>query len=163
MLAVDFDQHAAQSLQHLQRDRLVIDKGARAAVRKLHATQDQLILSRNLVRRKERMDGVAGLRLEHGRHLSLLGAGADQARIAARAQREREGVEQYRLAGARFAGQHGKAAAELDVEPVDQHDIADRESDQHAVHRARSFAEAVRVRGSEMDPGPRVTISQAHV
>ena len=48
-----------------------------------------------------------------------------------RAEGEREGVEQDRLAGAGFAGQHGKAGGKIDVEPIDQDDVADREPCEH--------------------------------
>jgi hypothetical protein len=42
-------------------------------------------------------------------------------------ERQRESVEQDRLAGAGLAGEHRETAREVDVEPVDQHDVADRE------------------------------------
>ncbi len=63
--------------------------------------------------------------VEGGDHLALLGALAHQRRIAARAERQRKGVEQDRFAGAGFAGQRGKPGAEIDIEPVDQNDVAD--------------------------------------
>jgi len=64
--------------------------------------------------------------------LPLLGALPHQRGIAARAKRQREGVEQDRFAGAGLTGQHRKARREVDVEPVNQHDVSDREPGQHA-------------------------------
>ena len=73
---------------------------------------------------------IAG-HLENGGDLSLLHALAHQRLVAAGAQRQREGVEQDRLAGAGLAGEHGKPFGEIDVEPVDQDDVADRKSGEH--------------------------------
>ena len=75
--------------------------------------------------------------LEGGGDLALLGAVAHQRRIAARAERQREGVEQDRFAGAGLAGQRGKAGAEIDVQPVDQNDVADGEASQHRIDEVR--------------------------
>jgi hypothetical protein len=47
--------------------------------------------------------------------------------VAARAKRHRQGIEQDRLAGPGFAGQHGKPPVEIDIERLDQNDVADRE------------------------------------
>ena len=74
---------------------------------------------------------MAARDLEHGGDLALLGAVAHQRLVAAAAQGQREGVEQDRLAGAGLAGEHGKAVGEIDVEPVDQHDVADGEPGEH--------------------------------
>ena len=46
---------------------------------------------------------------KHGGDAGLLGAGADQSRLGAAAQREAEAIQQDRLAGAGFAGQHRQA------------------------------------------------------
>ena len=69
--------------------------------------------------------------VEGGDHLALLGAFAHQRRFAAGAERQRKGVEQDRFAGAGLAGQRGKAGAEIDVQAVDQNDVADGEASQH--------------------------------
>ena len=54
VLAVDFDQRAAEGFQHLHADRLVVDEGARASVGKLHAAQDQAVLGSDAVFGKQR-------------------------------------------------------------------------------------------------------------
>ena len=51
--------------------------------------------------------------------------------IAASAERQRKRIQQDRFAGAGFAGQHGKAFGEVDVEPLDQDDVTDRKPGQH--------------------------------
>ena len=64
--------------------------------------------------------------------LALRGAVAHQRRVAARAERQRQGIEQDRFAGAGLAGQHRKPGGKVDVQPFDQDDIADRQMRQHA-------------------------------
>ena len=73
---------------------------------------------------------VAG-KIEDGGDLPLRLAVAHEAAIAARAERQREGVEQDRFAGAGLAGEDAQALAEVELEPVDQDDVADRELREH--------------------------------
>ena len=90
-------------------------------------------------------------KLEGRGHLALLGALAHQRRLAARAEREREGIEQDRFAGAGLAGQHRKAGAEIDVEPIDQDDVADGKPGEHGARVRRvgmSLRADVRMYGS---------------
>ncbi len=51
--------------------------------------------------------------LEDRGDVALLGAVADQGAVTAAAERQRQGVEQDRLAGAGLAGQHGEADGEI--------------------------------------------------
>ena len=69
---------------------------------------------------------------EHRGDLALFGAMADQARITAAAERQREGIEQDGFARAGLAGQNRKPTGELDIEPFDQDDVTDRQTRQHA-------------------------------
>ncbi len=131
VLAVDFHQGGAEALENLHADRLIVDEGARAPVGELDPPQDQFVLGRDVVVFEHEMRRVPGRHVEGGRHLPLLDTLAHQAGVAARPQRQREGVEQDRLAGAGLAREHGKAAGEIDIEPIDQHDVADREPGQH--------------------------------
>ena len=62
----------------------------------------------------------------------------DKPGIAARAERQRERIQQDRLARAGFPGQHGHAALELEVEAVDQDDVANREARQHGRIQAQA-------------------------
>ena len=61
---------------------------------------------------------------------------ADQPGVGARAERQAERVEQDRFAGAGLAGEHAEARLELELEPLDEHDIVDGELPQHATSRA---------------------------
>ncbi len=132
MLAVDFDQRAADRLERLHRDRLVVDESAGAAVGELHPAQDHLAGVFEAVVGEHRGRRMALRHIEHGRDLALLGAVAHEAGIAAAAERERKGIEQDRLARAGLAGQHRQAPGEFDIEPLDQDDVADRQTRQHA-------------------------------
>ncbi len=131
VLAVNLHQRRAERAQHLDADRLVVDERAGAAVGHLHAAQDQFVLDRNVIVRQQRPRRVRGRQIEGRRHLPLLGALAHQRGVAAGAERQREGIEQDRLAGPGLAGQDRKAGGEIDVEPVDQDDVADREPGKH--------------------------------
>ncbi len=132
MLAVDLDQRRAHCLQGLHRDRLVVDEGAGAAVGELDAAQDhfpgivEAVFGQDFCRR------MALGHIEGRGDLAVFGAMADQALIAAAAERQREGIEQDRFARAGLAGQHREATGKLDIEPFDQDDVTDRQTRQHA-------------------------------
>ena len=131
VLAVDLHQRRAELLHHLNADRLVVDEGAGAAIGELDAAQDQRVFIGDIVGLENGAGGMARTDFEDGRHLPLLGALAYQRLVAAAAQRQREGIQQDRLAGAGLAGQHGEVRGEIDVEPVDQDDVADRKTGEH--------------------------------
>ena len=131
MLAVNFDQRATDAAQHLGGHRLVVEKGTGAAVSELDPAKDQILAGRNVVRLENCPRRMIHRHVERGRHLALLGTLAHEARIATRAERKCEGIEQDRFSGAGLAGQHRKAGDKIDIEAIDQDDIADREPDQH--------------------------------
>ena len=133
VLAVDLDQRRAERAQRLHAHRLVVDEGAGAAVGELRAPQDQSVVGRNAVFRGERADRMVARQFEGSGHLPLLRAMSHQRGVAARAERQREGVEQDRLAGTGLAREHGKPLGEIDVEPIDQDDVADRKPGEHGV------------------------------
>ena len=72
--------------------------------------------------------GMVVGQLEFGRDLGLVRAGPDQAAVRAGAHGQAQCVQQDRLAGAGFAGQHAQGSGEVEVEPVNQNDVADREA-----------------------------------
>ena len=131
VLAVDLDQRAAELAHHLDADRLIVDESAGAAIRQLDAAQDQFVIRGDVVVLQQRTRRMLGRDLEHGNDLTLLDALAHQALVAAAAQRQGETVEQDRLAGTGFAGKDREALGEIDVEPVDQHDIANGQTGEH--------------------------------
>ena len=131
VLPVDFHQRRAERAQHLNAHRLIVDEGAGPPVGDLHAPHDQLVLAGEAVLREQAARRMLLAQLEDRGHLPLLGAFADQRRLPTRAEREREGIEQDRFAGASLAGQCRQAGAEINVEPVDQDDVADGKPGEH--------------------------------
>jgi hypothetical protein len=131
MLAVNFDQRRADGAQHLHRHRLIVEEGAGAAVGELDPAQDQLILGRDVVCGEDGAGRMVRGHVERSRDLALLRPLADEAGIAAPAERERKGIEQDRFTGAGFPGEHREARRKVDVEAVDQDDVSDRKPGQH--------------------------------
>ena len=132
VLAMDLDQRRADRFQRLHADRLVVDEGAGAAVGELDAAENHLTGVIEAVLGQDPCRRMALGNIERGRHLALLRAMADQARIAAAAERQREGIEQDGFARAGLAGQHREATGKFDIEPFDQDDVTDRQTRQHA-------------------------------
>jgi hypothetical protein len=128
---MNFDQCTSDLLQHLHAHRLVVDERARSSVGELYAAEDQFIFGGDVVGREQRPRRMVARNIEHGGNLALLDALSDERLISAATQGQSEGIEQDRLAGAGFTGQHGKPVGEIDIEAVDQHDVADRESGEH--------------------------------
>ena len=131
VLPMDLNQRGAEELQGLHADGLIVDEGAGAAVRELHAAQDQFILGLDVVGRRQAAHRMGARQIEGGRHLALLGPVAHQRSVAAGAERQREGVEQDGFAHVGLAGQHRKTGRDVEIEAVDQDDVADREAGQH--------------------------------
>ena len=103
VLAVDLDEGRADGAQHLHAHGLVVDEGAGAPVGHLHAAQDQVALGVDLGLRRELPGGMVEGHVEHGGDRALRLAVAHEAAVAAPAERQREGIEQDRLARARLA------------------------------------------------------------
>ncbi|MNJ34182.1 hypothetical protein D3C77_288820 [compost metagenome] len=133
VLAVHLDQQGADLAQRRHPGRLVVDIGAAAAVGRDHAAQDQLLARRHIETAlgQERDQGLVIGRGKDGGGRSLLGARPHQAGVGARAQGQAQSVEDDGLTGAGLARQHGQAVLDLQVEGVDEDDVADREGGQH--------------------------------
>ncbi len=131
VLARHLHQHRARAAQQAHAHRLVVHEGARAAVARHHAAQHQLLLGLHPLLAQHGVHGVVWRRGEAGDHGGLGRALAHEPRLRAHAQRQAQAVEQDGLAGAGLAGEHGQALAELQVEALDQHHVADRECGQH--------------------------------
>jgi len=133
VLAVDLDQGLTDLAQGGDARRLVVDEGAAAAVGGQGAAQDQLLaggdIEAALADQGDQGRVVGGG--EDGGGRGLFGPGPHQTGVGACPQRQAEGVENDRLAGPGLAGQHGQAAMDLEVERIDQHDVADGEGGQH--------------------------------
>ena len=135
VLAVDFHQRHAERPKYLHADRLIVDESAGAAVRELDTPHDHVILRTKIILGQHPPRRMIFGDFEGRDHLPLLGALAHQSRIAARAERERKRIEQNRFAGAGFAGQRGEARTEIDVETLDQNDIANGKAGKHGISR----------------------------
>ena len=135
MLAVDLDQRRAELAQERDRDRLVVDEGAAAAIAALDAAEDEVALRLDAAVGEKAAGGMVGAEVEDGGDVALLGAVADERAVAAATKGEGKRIEEDRLAGAGLAGEHGQAAGEIDVEAIDEDDVTDREGDEHGLTR----------------------------
>ena len=84
-----------------------------------------------VVRPQPRVDVGLPAEVERRADLGALGAHAHDAGIAASAENETERVDEDRLAGPRLAGEHAEAGRKVDLELVDEDEVADGESAQH--------------------------------
>ena len=69
--------------------------------------------------------------VEHGDQFRAFGAVAHHAAVGAHAGQEAQRIDQQRLAGAGFAGDHGQAGAEIQFGGADDGEILDGEMGQH--------------------------------
>ena len=131
VLAVDLDQFLAYGAQGLGADRRVVDISAGAPVRRLRAAQDQFAVRGDPEFARLEVGGMIGARLERRAHLAVRLSRAHQRGVAAPAQRQHESVEQDRLSSAGLAGERRQPARKIEIERVDQHDVADGKADEH--------------------------------
>ncbi len=137
VLAVQVDQHFAHPFELREGGRMPVDPGTTSSLRVLCPAQEQRCAVGSCVVRQSlfREPGDdTGMRphVEGRGELGAFGAGLQLAELEAVAQEQRERVEQYRLAGAGLAGEHRKAAGKLEVERLDDDEIADGKEPQHA-------------------------------
>ncbi len=132
-LALDFDEAVAELAQQADARRLVVDKGAPAAVAAQQAAQhDRLAggvepgLAQDRLRRMVLPDRELG---GDGR---LGGAVAHQAGLGPLAERQPERVQQDRLPRPGLAGQHAETRTKRQIEPVDQDNFAYGQPNQHS-------------------------------
>ncbi len=128
---MQLDQHLRERAQHLARGAPVVDPGGLGPALPVHPAQDQLITDGNTGLVEHGARRVAGVEIEHRRHLALVGAAAHQLGPAAPAEHEAERVEQNRLARPGLAGQHVEARLELKLQPVDDQHVSNVEAAQH--------------------------------
>ena len=131
MLSVDVDQEFADILELLDRGGTAVDPGARSPGCIDHATQQAAVLIGKLRFLEHPAHGRRPLDRERRSHLGLFAALADQGRLGALAEHHRQRVDQDGLAGPRFAGKRGKSASELKVEPLDDDEVTNAETEKH--------------------------------
>jgi hypothetical protein len=85
---------------------------------------------------------MMGGQVKSGVDGALRSAVAHQTAIAPAAKSKREGINEDRLSRACLARKNRQAGAELEIQSVDEDNVADREPDEHAVSRWSSRAQA---------------------
>ena len=110
VLAVEIDEVGGQLAQRRARHQRAVDEGAAAALGRDLAPDDQFAAV-----------GVFEDRLDR----RLLLPGPDEIRRRAAADEQPDGSDQDRLARAGLAGEHVEARIELDLEAIDDGEIAD--------------------------------------
>ena len=78
---------------------------------------------------------VIGLDREASADAALLDIAAHQPALAARAQRESQRIQENRLAGAGFAGEHVQAGPQFEHHLIDEDDVLDDERRKHWARR----------------------------
>ena len=133
MLAMDLDQPSAELAQQRGRNRLVVDAGAAAAVGLDDPAHDKGLagLALEAVVGQQRGDHGIAVDLEARGHHRLRRAVTDQRGLGALAEGKPQSVEQDRLARTGFASERTEPSGEIEVERLDQHDVANGQPDQH--------------------------------
>ena len=145
VLAMDVEQEFGGVLQLRQRRRAAVDEGARATAGVDHPAQDQHAVVRRVARLVEPgHQPRQAVDHEFDRDFGTRRAAAHHAALGAVAQRQRQRVDQDRLARTGLAGEHGEPRREIEFDRFDQQVIADGQMRQHkrlnletAVGRAR--------------------------
>ena len=132
MLALHFDQQRANTAQQPSPNRLVIHKRSGPPILRHDPPQHDLILRGQPLLLQQRGQRRVARGSKARGDASLFGRRAHQPAIGAGAKRKAKTVQQNRLASPGFAGQHGQALAERQIQPLDQNDIANRQRGQHA-------------------------------
>ena len=124
VLAVNFDDLAANALQQRRRHRLVIDEGAGAAIGVLHAAQDHIFIIGNGIVAQGGAGRMILGQLQHGNHLPALATGSNERGIAPAPKSQGQRIEKDGFARTSLARQHGHASVERQIELIDQNNIA---------------------------------------
>ena len=132
VLAMQVDELFAQILQLRERRGAAVDPGAAPSLRVERAAQQHLAVGRAEVVRGEPVgDRRTIFHFEDRGELRALRTRPKLAKLEAIAEQQRESVEQDRLAGAGLPGQHREGIAELEVERVDDDEIANGQQAEH--------------------------------
>ena len=131
-LALDLDQAIADSGQEIHAGRLVVDKGAAAAIGAEGAAQHECAVAVQAGLGDQRARRVIVGDIEHRRDAGLFRLAPDQTRLGPLTQGQAEGIQQDRFAGAGFTGQHREAGLKIKAEVVDKHHVANGQAGQHA-------------------------------
>ena len=132
VLPVDFDQPLAERLQLRQRYRTAVDPRARTAF----AADDAAQLARSdvieLFLAQPGSEVVTSGEVELGRQLGAFATMPDHCRVRAIAGEQQQRIDEQRLAGTGFPGDHGQSGSERDFGLADHGEILDVERAEHA-------------------------------
>ncbi len=131
MLAVDVQQQFPERFELLHRYGIAVDECAGAPVCRDDSTQQAgVVLVQGLV-----LEPVTDLLqrrdIEFGAEFGAPGAAANELAAAALAKHEAHGIDENRLAGPGLAGENGHAGLELDLDLVDDGEVANLQPGQH--------------------------------
>ncbi len=156
MLAVDVDQPVACLAQLVDRRRVAVDEGARAAAAVHHAAQEhpvwialERLFPQPIPEAGQRLDGKFGgdvRALRPGTHLLVSGA---------LTERERQRVDQDGFSGAGLARERGETRPELELEPIDDGKIPNGEVQEHGGGGVKDLAPGQLFRSSCSPEGGR--------
>ena len=131
VLALNFHQQRPDAAQQADAYGMVVDEGAGATVLGDDPAQHDLVFGRQTVLFQHGGHRMIVRRREACGDAGLFGGCAHQASFRPRTKGQAEAVEQDGFAGAGLAGQDSQARVEGQVQPFDQHDVADRQRGQH--------------------------------
>jgi hypothetical protein len=132
MLAVNVDQIPARLAQLRECHTAAVDERAGAAAAVDHAPhQARAVVTRQIVLGKPALQGCKCGRVEIGADLAFPGALPHDSRIAALTQHHRQSVDQYGFSSPGLAAEDRETGCELEIDPVDDHEITDVQCAQH--------------------------------
>ena len=131
VLTVDFGKRHRDLTQQIEAHRLVVDRRAAWSVGILDSADDEFAISIDPLLLEEGEGRVVSRQRKSGGDNATLGAHPHQGGIAASPQCQPQRIEQDGFASTGFAGQHGEALVEGNVELLDQDDVANGEGGEH--------------------------------
>ncbi len=139
VLAMQVDEALAGFLQLGERRGSAVDPGATPALAVQRSPQEERTVGRGeIVSVQPLGDLWTVVHVEGGGQLGPVGARPQLAQLETIAQQQRQSVEQDRLACTRLSGQHRETGIELEVECLDNDEIADGQESEHAKSRSET-------------------------
>ena len=130
VLRMNIDQSDADLAQGRQLDGKIVDVSAALAGGRNHPPHDGPLVIVHIERPEQRLQAVTP-DVELGLDDAVAPRVLDRGRVGASSQHQPQRAEQDRLAGSGLAGNDIQPGSELDVQPVNQRIILDRQTTQH--------------------------------
>ena len=152
MLTVDVDENAAGLPQQQHRNGLAVDVCPGAAVRRQNPAHHELVAALDRLLLQPAQQSRRRLAQIEGRgDLGPLGPVADHFRSAAAAGQQLQRIDQDRFAGAGLAGEHRESRVELELDGLDDGEVADLQSDEHGGSALGVAAAPVQLRAQQTE------------